>query len=328
MSRQTLPGEPTLIFETVHGSRAFGLAVAGSDTDLKGVVVGPPSWYLGYVDAPEQLELGKDHVRYELRKLIRLAAAGNPMVIEMLWAPSEHHRALSPEGERLLAARELFLSRRVAGTFGGYALGQLKRIKSHRRWLLRPPTEEPTRAAFGLPERSAISKEQRGAAEAMLADGRLTQADLDTNFLAILDRERRYRAAHREFAQYRHWLRSRNPARAALERKFGYDTKHAQHLIRLLRMGLEIIVDAKVIVARPDREELLAIRAGRWSYDELVEQAETLYARLEAARERSPLPAAVDEAAANRLCVDLVGAALGALGTTRRSPEVPLDGRA
>jgi hypothetical protein len=30
---------PTRIYETVHGSRAYGLARAGSDTDIKGVIV-------------------------------------------------------------------------------------------------------------------------------------------------------------------------------------------------------------------------------------------------------------------------------------------------
>ena len=42
------PGQPTLIFETVHGSHAYGLAGPKSDLDLKGIVVGPATWYHGY----------------------------------------------------------------------------------------------------------------------------------------------------------------------------------------------------------------------------------------------------------------------------------------
>ena len=67
-----------MIYETVHGSHAYGLARAGSDLDLKGVIIGPRSWYLGWRPAPEQIQLTPDHVRYELRRFIHLAAEANP----------------------------------------------------------------------------------------------------------------------------------------------------------------------------------------------------------------------------------------------------------
>ena len=73
--------KPTLIYETLHGSRAYGLDRAGSDTDYKGVIIGPRDWYFGYTPAPEQIEVrGGDHVRFELRKFFRLAVAGNPTI--------------------------------------------------------------------------------------------------------------------------------------------------------------------------------------------------------------------------------------------------------
>lgn len=95
------------------------------------------------------------------------------------------------------------------------------------------------------------------------------------NFLEVLVREKRYRTAKREWDQYQTWLLQRNEKRAALEAKFGFDTKHASHLVRLMRMAREILVDHKVLVKRPDAEELLAIRAGAWSYEQIVEFAET-----------------------------------------------------
>jgi hypothetical protein len=57
---------------------------------------------------------------------------------------------------------------------------------------------------------------------------------------------------------------------------FHGNTKHAMHLVRLLRMGVEILRDGNVIVKRPDAEELLAIRNGAWTYDELVKYAESM----------------------------------------------------
>lgn len=302
----TCSAEPTLIFETVHGSRAYGLDEASSDTDLKGIVVGPPAWYFGVDPAPEQLTLTKDHVRYELRKFMRLAVAANPTIFEMLWTDEAHHTAMTPAGERLLGARELFLSLKVEQTFGGYALSQLKRIRTHRRWLLRPPGEEPRREAFGLPERTVIPRDQRGAAEQLLARGQVDEADLSPNFLDALERERRYRSARKEWEQYKRWRKERNPARAGLEAKYGYDTKHALHLVRLLRMGVEILEHGQVAVRREDRDELLAIKHGAWPYDQVVEHAEQLRGRMAALKEQTPLPPACDEAAVNALCVALI----------------------
>lgn len=306
-----MPSDPTLIFETLHGSRAYGLAREGSDTDLKGAVIGPREWYFGIEHGPEQLELSPDHVRYELRKLLRLAAASNPSVLEILFAHEDDHRVVTPVGEKLLAARLSMLSRRVADTFGGYALSQLGRIRRHRRWLLEPPQRAPSRAELGLPERTVIPKDQLGAAEAMIGDGRLPEADVTPNFLAVLDRERRYKAAQKEWSQYQHWLRHRNPARATLEAEHGYDTKHAMHLVRLSRMAIEILETQEVRVRRDeDRDELLAIRDGAWTYDALIEEAERLRARIAGAKARSALPEAPDEAGIDRLCVELIGEVL------------------
>lgn len=300
----------TLIYETVHGSQAYGLATPSSDVDVKGVLVGPAGWYHGFIGGPEQVELGPDHVRYEIRKYFRLAAAANPTVLELLWTPAECHLQVTPAGERLLAARARFLSLRVKDSFCGYAMSQLGRIKTHRKWVMNPPQRAPTRADFDLPERPQVSRDQLGAAEAMLGDGRLEQAELGTNFLELLERERRYKAARKEWESYQSWLRTRNPRRSELEARFGYDTKHALHLIRLLRMGLEIVADGQVRVRRDDREELLAIKSGALGYDELMAAAARLAAEVQAAAPGSPLPAAPDEAALDLLCAEIVAAVL------------------
>lgn len=299
-----------LIFETVHGSQAYGLNTATSDLDLKGILVGPAAWYHGFIGGPEQVELSPDHVRYEIRKYFRLAAAANPTVLELLFTDTSCHTVCTPLGERLLAERDRFLSLRVKDSFSGYAMSQLQRIETHRKWVKNPPKKEPTRADFDLPETRLISRDQMGAVEAMLGDGRLDQADLSTNFLGILDRERRYKAARKEWESYQGWLKTRNPKRSALEAEFGYDTKHGMHLIRLLRMGAELVETGKFVVRRPDRDELLSIRAGAWSYDQLMTAARDLHARVAAAVATSPLPAAPDEPALDALCEGLVGHAL------------------
>lgn len=94
------------------------------------------------------------------------------------------------------------------------------------------------------------------------------------NFIEILDKERRYKAAKDTWNQYLNWQTTRNPARHAIEEKYGYDCKHAYHLVRLMRMAKEILTTGLVIVKRPDRQELLDIRNGAWTYEYLLEWAE------------------------------------------------------
>ena len=274
-------------------------------------MIGPAAWYFSWTGGPEQVDISPDHVRYEIRKFFRLAVNANPTVLELLWTRPEDHRVVSPAGERLLAARTSFLSRRVAERFGRYALAQLKRIRTHRTWLLSPPLGAPTRAQFDLPERTLIQPDQLAAAEALLSGGESEAADPSPNFAAMLSHERRYKSAQTHWRQYNDWLKHRNPARSDLEVRFGYDTKHGMHLVRLQRMALEILDSGNVNVFRSDREELLAIRDGAWSFDELEVRTAEMAAKIDAAARVSDLPERPDEPAIDRLCVDFVAEHLG-----------------
>lgn len=73
---------------------------------------------------------------------------------------------------------------------------------------------------------------------------------------------------------YWSWKNNRNDKRHALEVAHGYDTKHGMHLVRLMRMGEELLTEGKLLVRRPDAEELLAIRNGAWSYEKMISWAE------------------------------------------------------
>lgn len=295
---------------------------------------------------------------YELTKFVRLVADANPNMLDLLFCRDDDVRQCSPIGARLREHRHLFLSARAKHTFSGYAVAQLKRIKGHRRWLLDPPAREPERADFGLPPRTLIPSDQLMAAQAAIqkrldewevdfgelpasqvlyvqeqitrflaevqetTDSRFKSAGraigYDENFMELLDRERRYKAARNDWEQYQRWKAERNADRAALEAKHGYDTKHAMHLVRLLRMGREILETGQVHVWRGDRdgEELRAIRAGAWDYDRLVGWAEAEDAALEQLyRGRSyAVPRAPDLERIDALVVELVELAIGRSG--------------
>jgi len=309
------------IFVTLAGSQAQGTAGPESDVDLRGVCVAPLSLRLSLFRSFEQEERVLDDVAwreapwasmraqleqhptaaaglahkaesvlYDVAKFLRLCAEGNPNALEILFADERDWVLATPAWRTVYDARHSFLSRKVQQTFLGYGLSQLKRIRSHREWLLHPPASKPLRGDFGLPEAGTFSADDQHRLEEQLA----AQLQLSAEVRATLGAEKRYRGALKHWESYQRWQAERNPARAELERRYGYDTKHAMHLVRLMRMGLEVLEHGELRVRRPDAAELREIRAGSLSYDALLAEAERLEQRMTAAAERSSLPADVD----------------------------------
>jgi len=161
-----------------------------------------------------------------------------------------------------------------------------------------------------LQKMSAHLAELELASDSTLWQGAARTLGFSDNFIYLLDMERRYTSKRREWSNYQTWKASRNQARAELEAQHGFDTKHAMHLVRLIRMCGEILRTGKVIVKRPDADELLAIRGGAWSYEQLREWATNEDAKLEELAKTSALPTAPDIEAIDRVCVELVSEAI------------------
>jgi hypothetical protein len=78
------------------------------------------------------------------------------------------------------------------------------------------------------------------------------------------------------------------------------------HLVRLMRMAREIVTEGRVLVRRPDAEELKAIRFhGAWSYERLVEWARGQDAELTALLPQSKVPRQPNRKEIERVCLEL-----------------------
>lgn len=95
--------------------------------------------------------------------------------------------------------------------------------------------------------------------------------------------------------------------RKRLVEKYGYDTKNASHLIRLLRTGIEFLKDGELHVHRHDASQLLAIKHGEWTLEKVKREAEDLFKRAETAYQESKLPLHVDSEAIKKLTMEIVG---------------------
>lgn len=130
---------------------------------------------------------------------------------------------------------------------------------------------EPTKIAIKNSWREMLTELKLTSESQWLSAARTI--GLDDNFIEIMQKERAYRNLKEEWNKFQKWKLKRNPVRYALEEKYGYDTKHGYHLVRLLRMCREILTTGKVNVMREDWEELLEIRNGKWSLDRLKDFA-------------------------------------------------------
>lgn len=93
--------------------------------------------------------------------------------------------------------------------------------------------------------------------------------------------------------------------RKALVDKYGYDTKNAQHLIRLLRQGKEFLLTGDLNVERPDAEELKRIKLGQWTIHKVKLEAERLFSEIAEAAEKSHLPEEVDKDKVDKLVQEI-----------------------
>lgn len=153
--------------------------------------------------------------------------------------------------------------------------------------------------ASSLSEMKISSEEKFNAAARMLG--------YSENFIELLDKERQYNSKKKEWDNFQEWKKNRNPIRAALEAKFGMDCKNAYHVVRLMRVCREILTTGKVNVKRPDREELLAIRNGAWTYEYLKEWATKQDEELkEIYKTSNILPKSSDRKKIDELCIELV----------------------
>lgn len=122
-----------------------------------------------------------------------------------------------------------------------------------------------------------------------------------------------YSAYCREYREYWDWVEKRNEDRflGNVHHGKGYDAKNMMHTIRLLQVAAEILRDGILQVKRPNREELLAIKAGNYQYDELLALANTLMQQIESAAQTSALPAEPDREKIEKVLVEMRNALYG-----------------
>lgn len=286
-----------------------------------------------------------DIVLYELTKYMTLLSEQNPNILEIVWAEPEDVLHKNAAGQILLDHRADFLTSNVYNSYVNYALSQLKRIKGHNHWINKPQDEEAPKeceyisVVLNMTENKSMNKhapltehcaislgnnnyalwnsEKIGftGANWINKDGCIVSVDKSQR-TKFLEKNKKpdlivkynleiYKSNHTIWKNYWNWKNNRNETRSALEQVHGYDTKHAMHLIRLLRSGKDILEHGIVPVKRTDADYLLSIRAGEYSYEEIIKESDKLIADCESLYKKTKLPSTFDIKLLKKVTMDI-----------------------
>jgi len=333
-----------LVFETITGSKAYGLDNEKSDTDIRGVFILPKHLYYGLEYIEQVNNETNDIVYYELKRFMELLGKNNPNILEMLNVPDKCVLQKDKLIEKLKP--EIFLSKLCEKTFANYAFTQIKKAYGLEKKILNPVEAERKSVldfCFVYQNKEAISLTR------FLEENNLEQSNLglsaishlrdcynlyhsrtieyggiarkeDANDVCLSNipkgeqsiamlyfNKDGYSAYCKRYKEYWDWVAKRNDERfkTTMSHGKGYDSKNMMHVFRLLSMAKEIALEGRINVWRNDRDFLLSIKAGKFEYDELVKQAEEIKDELPQLFQQSSLQDEPDMERINKLLVEM-----------------------
>lgn len=309
-----------IILLGLGGSYAYGTNNENSDIDIRGIYLPSKEELLcgGFGGISEQVvNEATDTTIYALGKIINLLSNVNPNTIELLGLDDDQYMYLAPEGKMLVDNAHMFLSKKCANSFGGYANAQLYR----------------------LTQKSAHSMDQKSLEKHILKTMEFMQTDFSKRYSAIpgdniklyidkSEQENMDTEIYMDISLHHYPLRDycnmwnelknvtseytklgKRNQKALEHAKIG---KHMMHLVRLYLMCFDILEKEKIITHRVDDHDMLMdIRNGRYITEnndvlpEFFEMVDEYEKRLQYALKNTSLPDKPDYNAIKELVMDI-----------------------
>ena len=261
-----------------------------------------PSDLLGMTEFEQYEDDKTDTVIYGFNKLVRLLLDCNPNTCEILGLDEDQYLIKTEIGQELIDNTQLFLSKRVIKTFGGYADAQLRRLQNAiARDTL--PQNDREKHIFNSVRNALEDFNRRNANSAngtiRIYIDKAENPDLDTEIFVDADYK------HLPLRDYSDmWGTMRNVIRdydkigqRNKKKDDNHLNKHAMHLIRLFMMAIDILEKGEIRTHRTDDLPLLlSIRRGDYMLEDgtfsgaFYEMLEEYEHRLEEAAARTELP--------------------------------------
>lgn len=257
-----------IILLGLGGSYAYGTNNANSDIDFRGITLNMPSDLLGLTEFEQYEDTNTDTVIYSFNKIVKLLSECNPNTCEILGLDDEQYLIKTPLGQEILDNKDLFISKRAAKSFGGYAGAQLRRLQNA---IARDSMPQPEREQHIFNSvRNALDDFNRrynhvdNGSICLYIDNAVTanlqtEIFVDANYshFPLRDYEKMFSTMNSVVREYDK-IGKRNK-----KKDDNHLNKHAMHLIRLFMMAIDILDKGIIKTHRTDDLELLLkIRTG------------------------------------------------------------------
>ncbi len=291
-----------IILMGLGGSYAYGTNNENSDIDFRGITLNLPSDLLGLTEFEQYEDNSTDTVIYAFNKIIKLLLECNPNTIELLGLDEEQYLIKTLLGQELLEHKQLFLSKRAAKSFGGYASAQLRRLQNAIARDSMPQQEREQHIYNSV--KNALEDFRRK--NQMFDKGNIniyidksdnpefeTEIFIDAEYqhLPLRDYENMLGAMNSVIRDYDK-LGKRNR-----KKDDNHLNKHAMHLIRLFMMAIDILEKGEIKTHRTKDSDLLKrIRRGDFQKEdrtfskEFYDMLSDYESRLELATKNTCLP--------------------------------------
>jgi len=262
-----------IILLGLGGSYAYGTNVETSDVDLRGIALNSKRELLTNENFEQFTNDETDTTIYSFNKMVSLLCNCNPNTIEILGL--DDYIYLNNIGQELLDNKDMFLSKKAAAAFGGYATAQLRRLDNKSARTLADEEHEThvmnsiKNAMYSYPEKYFIYPED---SIQLYVDKAVNPEmeyeifmDINLHHYPLRDYKCMWSEMHNITKDYVK-IGKRN-SHAISRDKLG---KHMMHLIRLYLMCLDILNEGKIITKRTKEHDLLmSIRNGKYLNDTL-----------------------------------------------------------
>ena len=320
--------KPYLLFECISGSRSHNLATENSDTDIKGVFYLPKELFYGLDYVPQVNNETNDIVYYELGRFVELLCASNPNILELLNSPKQvviyKHPLINefkPEWFLSKICVQTFvryaqgqikkaqgLNKKIVNPVDKqlktildfcYIIEQGKTIPVNE-WLAIRNWKQENIGLVNLSHAQdlyAVYYDEQSHYQGIIKKDNATGVLLSSipksaqlqGYLSF--NKEGYSSYCKQYHDYWQWVEQRNEVRYQqnVEHGCSYDSKNMMHTFRLLYIALGIAQEGKVKVWCDNRDELLQIKSGVFSYKELLLRSETLIEKIYQAFDNSKL---------------------------------------
>lgn len=297
-----------LVMKCVFGSTLYGTSTPESDQDFKSIFIpssrdillqrakGSMSNHRPKGDGEKNYAGEVDEERFSLQRFLQLAAEGQTVALDMLFAPDwALTEAPSPLWREVQENRHRLLTKK-SKAFIGYARTQANRygIRGSRVASARAALKLLHAALSATDKLGSLDPDIRGLIdthEHMTLVEDITPHGQKVLLWSVCDRKMPYTASIKNAHDIMARVVAEYGKRALMaETQQGVDWKALSHAVRVGHQAVELLSTGRITFPLPNAAHVLEIKQGKMLYQDVAAEIEELLVAVEDAAEASVLP--------------------------------------